>query len=230
MRGTALVEIGPVDFLRALAYARAVKALRPRESLFDLLLGRLGEMIFVESAVRAMPRALVGDLAWVGLPAPLMPPGVDLRINGWKINVRTSSKQFALVWPECRAADLFPNVALDAGALAELHARYKTPSLSRPVGLLADPVPAISGRVAGWIGIGSAEQLVEEGEALATRLASPDTLWALLLAKRGPDIRLAHEAWEKAAPPVQNAQTRKRPQTKPAMLLPPRRRSARAAA
>lgn len=231
-----MVEISPEEFMRALAYARAVKKARAKEDFYDQLIGRLGEIVFRHEARRALPHKNVGDLNWIAMPKHVGDTGIDLRVNGWKIDVKTPAASMQLKWPDCKKADLFPKVRFEKACLQELAARYKNPALSKPIGLLDDPILKVEGEVVGWIGIGSAEQLIGDSSAVASRvddeLASSNSLWILLKGKAGPDITLADQEWRKGCEivPVKAARSRRVAPKPVPVLLPPRRVPRRASA
>ncbi len=229
-----MVEISPEEFMRALAFARMVKNARPRENFYNHLISRLGDMIFLHEARRALPKKDIGDLHWIVMPRHVSEVGFDLRIHGWKIDVKTPAAAMTLEWPTSKKADVFPKVVLEKACRDELAARYKNPKRSKPIGLLDDPIIKIRGEVAGWIGIGSAEQLGED-DVLVSRveddLAPPESLWALLKSEAGPKLKIADDIWRNARDrTVVAAAKPRRPSPRSSAALMPPRRAARVAA
>ena len=223
-----MVELSLDEFMRAFAFARAVKNERPREDFYVQLIGRLGEMIFRHEARRALPQSEISDLNWFAMPKHVAGTGVDLRIQGWKVDVMTPSTVMVLDWPSCKRADLFPRIRLDKTCLEELAARYRKPTRSKPIGLLDDPIVRVAGAFVGWIGIGSAERLAEDEDVVSRlddALASPDSLWTLLGATAGPAIRQADDAWQRGcvANPPKRSRSRQIVTPHELVLLPPRR-------
>jgi hypothetical protein len=123
---------------------------------------------------------------------------------------------------------LFPKVAIEERAIKELAARYRRPKQSTPVGLLDDPIVEVSGSVVGWIGIGTAERLAEDGALVSTvddKLATTESLWSLLAATRGPSIKQADAAWQlgRGETPFTPSRGRRVAAKTAPLLLPPRR-------
>lgn len=230
-----MVELSLDEFMRAFAFARALKKERPKADFHSHLVERLGEMIFWHEARRALSQKDIGPLNWFAMPQHVADRGIDLRIDGWKIDVKTPSGAMLLHWPACKRADLFPMVQIDKSCLRELAARYKAPTRSRPIGLIDDPVMIVTGTVAGWIGIGSAEEATGDHELTSRvddQLASAHSLWTLLQVSPGPDVKQADAAWRQSRELVTAKVARPRrvaPSSSPA-LLPPRRSPRRASA